>query len=65
MYKNNSGLIAKTKVSNIKKGLYLTEKLACKTPLLCLFENVTQHLLLYSSVESKTRNRFNLFKLTR
>jgi len=27
MYKNNSGLIAKAKVSNNKKGLCLTEKL--------------------------------------
>jgi len=26
MYKNNSGLIAKTKVSKYKKGLCLTEK---------------------------------------
>ena len=30
MYKNNSGLIPKTKVSKYKKGLCLTEKLACK-----------------------------------
>ena len=29
MYKNNSGLIAKTKVSKYKKGLYLSEKLLC------------------------------------
>ena len=29
MYKNNSGLIAKTKVSKYKKGLCLTEKLVC------------------------------------
>lgn len=27
MYKNNSGLIGKTKVSEYKKGLCLTEKL--------------------------------------
>ncbi len=27
MYKNNSGLIAKTKVCKYKKGLYQTEKL--------------------------------------
>jgi hypothetical protein len=26
MYKNNSGLIAKTKLSKLKKGLCLTEK---------------------------------------
>ena len=26
MYKNNSGLLAKTKLSNYKKGLCLTEK---------------------------------------
>ena len=30
MYKNNSGLIAKTKVSKYKKGLCLTEKLVRK-----------------------------------
>jgi hypothetical protein len=29
MYKNNSGLIAKTRVSKYKKGLWLTEKLVC------------------------------------
>ncbi len=28
MYKNNSGLIAKTKESNYKKGLCLTEKIS-------------------------------------
>ena len=27
MYKNNSGLIAKTNLSKYKKGLYLTESL--------------------------------------
>jgi hypothetical protein len=32
MYKNNSGLIAKTKVSKYKKGLYLTEKLMSRNP---------------------------------
>lgn len=37
MYKNNSGLIAKTKVSNYKKGLCLTEKLAFKNSLLFLY----------------------------
>ena len=37
MYKNNSGLIAKTKVSKYKKGLYLTEKLVRKNPLLFLY----------------------------
>jgi hypothetical protein len=30
MYKNNSGLIAKTKVSKYNKGLCLTEKLVRK-----------------------------------
>ena len=40
MYKNNSGLIPKTKVSKYKKGLYLTEKIACINPLLFLNENV-------------------------
>jgi hypothetical protein len=37
MYKNNSGLIAKTKVSEYKKGLCLTEKLVRKNPLLFLY----------------------------
>ncbi len=32
MYKNNSGLIAKTNVSKYKKGLCLTEKLVCEIP---------------------------------
>ena len=36
MSKNNSGLIAKTKVSKYKKGLYLTEKLVIVNPLLFL-----------------------------
>ena len=36
MYKNNSGLIAKTKVSNYKKGQCLTEKLVPKNPLLLI-----------------------------
>ena len=30
MYKNNSGLIAKTKLSKLKKGLCLTESLCVK-----------------------------------
>ncbi|GER61046.1 hypothetical protein ULMA_31540 [Patiriisocius marinus] len=37
MYKNNSGLIAKNKVSKYKKGLFLTEKLVCANPLLFLY----------------------------
>jgi hypothetical protein len=37
MYKNNSGLIAKTKVSIYKKGLCLTEKSAFQNPLLFLY----------------------------
>ena len=37
MYKKNSGLIAKTKVSNHKKGLCLSEKLAFQNPLLFLY----------------------------
>lgn len=37
MYKNNSGLVAKTKVSKYKKGQYLTEKLVRKNPLLFLY----------------------------
>ena len=37
MYKNNSGLIAKTKVREYKKGLCLTEKSARVNPLLFLY----------------------------
>ena len=37
MYKNNSGLIAKMKVSKYKKGVCLTENLVCKNPLLFLY----------------------------
>ena len=37
MYKNNSGLIAKTKVSRYKKGLCLTKKLVLENPLLFLY----------------------------
>ena len=40
LYKNNSGLIDKTKVSKYKKGLCLTEKLAFQNPLLFLYETV-------------------------
>ena len=34
MYKNNSGLIAKTKQSEFKKGQCLTERFVSKNPLL-------------------------------
>ena len=37
MYKNNSGLIAKTRISKYKKGLCLTEKLVFVNPLLFLY----------------------------
>jgi len=37
LYKNNNGLIAKTKVNKYKKGLCLTEKLVCVNPLLFLY----------------------------
>ena len=37
MYKNNSGLIAKNKVSKYKKGQCLTEKLVRENPLLFLY----------------------------
>ena len=37
MYKNNSGLIAKMKVSKYIKGLCLTEKLMRENPLLFLY----------------------------
>ncbi|RKE89078.1 hypothetical protein BXY80_2799 [Ichthyenterobacterium magnum] len=37
MYKNNSGLIAKMKVSKYKKGLCLSEKLVPISPLLFLY----------------------------
>ncbi len=37
MYKNNSGLIAKTKVCKYKQGLYQTEKFVHQNPLLFLY----------------------------
>lgn len=37
MYKNNSGLIAKMKVSKYKEDLCLTEMLVRKSPLLFLY----------------------------
>lgn len=37
MYRNNSGLTAKTKVSKYKKGLCLNEKFALQNPLLFLY----------------------------
>jgi hypothetical protein len=43
MYKNNSGLIAKTKVSKYQKGKYLTEKLVLENPLLFLYGTVGVH----------------------
>ena len=45
MYKNNSGLISKTKVRKYKKGLCLTEKILRKNPLLFLYETVKSSLL--------------------
>jgi len=39
MYKNNSGFIAKTKVSKYKKGLCLTENQGVN-PLLFLYETI-------------------------
>ena len=44
LYKNNSGLIAKTKVSKYKKGLCLTEKLVRENPLLFLYLTVVLNL---------------------
>jgi hypothetical protein len=43
MYKNNSGLIAITKVNKHKKGLCLTEKLVRENPLLLIHVAVTTH----------------------
>ena len=37
MYKNNSGLIAKTEVSKSKNGLCITEKFVRENPLLFLY----------------------------
>ena len=45
IYKNNSGLIAKTKVSKYNKGLCLTEKLVPKNPLLFLYKTVVSKLI--------------------
>lgn len=36
MYKNNGGLVTKTKVTKFKKSLCLTEKLVCENPLLLI-----------------------------
>ncbi|RLK02239.1 hypothetical protein C8N27_1372 [Tenacibaculum discolor] len=44
MYKNNSGLIAKTQVSKYEKGLCLTEKLGFQNPLLFLYLTVVTNL---------------------
>lgn len=43
MYKNNSGLIAKTKVSQLKKGLCLTESFVSRNSLLLIYETVVKH----------------------
>ena len=40
MYKNNSGLIAKTKVIKYNKGLCLIEKLMLKNTLLIIHKHV-------------------------
>jgi hypothetical protein len=40
MYKNNSVLIAKTKVSNYKKDLYLTEILVCFITVLFIYQRL-------------------------
>ncbi len=44
LYKNNSGLIAKTKVSKYNKGLCLTEKLVFQNPLLFLYSPLATRL---------------------
>jgi hypothetical protein len=43
MYKNNSGLIAKTQVSKYKYGLYLTAKLVRENPLLFIYKTVKKN----------------------
>jgi len=43
MYKNNSGLSAKMKVSRYKKGQCLTEELAFQNPLLFIYQHVGIH----------------------
>ena len=49
MYKNNSGLIAKTKVRKYKKGLCLTEKILCENPLLFLYKTVASNGRVHSA----------------
>ena len=44
MYKNNSDLIAKTKVGKYKKGLCLNEKLVCVNPLLFIYGAVGNNI---------------------
>ena len=51
MYKNNSGLITKMKVSKYKKGLCLTEKLVFENPLLFLYETVVPNLKKHSECQ--------------
>ena len=72
MYKNNSGLIAKTKVSKYKKGLCLTEKLVRENPLLFLYETVVRKFARTSKENRKTftfrlkasvKSRFGVAKL--
>lgn len=45
MYKNNSDLIAKTKVSKYKKGQCLTEKLVLENPQLFISKTVAFMLI--------------------
>ncbi len=40
LYKNNSGLVIKTKVSECIKGLYLTEELMLQKLLICLCQSL-------------------------
>jgi hypothetical protein len=58
MYKNNSGFIAKTKVSKYKKNLCLTEKLVCLNPLLFLYQPLA--FIAHSSSENEILSFENL-----
>ena len=56
MYKNNSGLIAKTKVCKYKEGQCLTEKLVQFNPLLFLYETVTNNLNRNNEIHFRSSN---------
>src|SRR5690554_2067302 len=59
MYKNNSGFIAKSKISKYKNGLGLTEKLVRENPLLFLYLIVVSNLTKPRKIELNLGNPKN------